>query len=140
MSARGTARPAVAATRAKALAGWSAPAIFEGGASPLIRHIPKRGFHNQWGDTVMVVNVGELETAFDAGTDVTPDLLKQKNLAKGRYDVLKILGHGDLTKRLKISAHAFSASALEKIKAAGGDIVTLERPKPVVKVKKVKKA
>lgn len=102
--------------------------------------IPKRGFHNQWGDTVMVVNVGELETAFDAGADVTPDLLKQKNLAKGRYDVLKILGHGDLTKRLKISAHAFSASALEKIKAAGGEIVTLERPKPVVKVKKVKKA
>ncbi len=88
----------------------------------------------------MVVNVGELETAFDAGADVTPDLLKQKNLAKGRYDVLKILGHGDLTKRLKISAHAFSASALEKIKAAGGEIVTLERPKPVVKVKKVKKA
>jgi large subunit ribosomal protein L15 len=118
-----------------ALAGWSASPIFEGGASPLIRRIP-----NQWGDGVVVVNVGDLEAVFDAGTDVTPDALKQKNLAKGRYDVLKILGHGELKKRLKISAHSFSASALEKIKQAGGEVVVLSRPKPVVKAKKVKKA
>ncbi len=122
------------------LAGWSASPIFEGGASPLIRRIPKRGFHNQWGDVVVVVNVGDLEAVFDAGDEVTPDALKQKNLAKGRYDVLKILGDGELKKRLKISAHSFSASALEKIKQAGGEVVVLSRPKPVVKAKKVKKA
>jgi large subunit ribosomal protein L15 len=118
-----------------ALAGWSASPIFEGGASPLIRRIPKRGFHNQWGDVAVVVNVGQLEALFDAGADVTPEALKQKNLAKGRYDVLKILGNGELKKKLKITAHSFSASALEKIKAAGGEIVTLSRPKPVVKLK-----
>ncbi len=121
-----------------ALAGWTAPPIFEGGASPLIRRIPKRGFHNQWGEKVVVVNVGDLETAFDAGAEVTPLALKQKNLAKGRYDVLKVLGHGELTKRLKISAHAFSASALEKIQKAGGEVVTLARPKPVARPEKSK--
>ncbi len=118
-----------------ALAGWSASPIFEGGASPLIRRIPKRGFHNQWGDVVVVVNVGDLEGVFDAGTDVTPEILKKKNLAKGRYDVLKILGGGELKKKLKITAHSFSASALEKIKQAGGEVVVLDRPKPVVRVK-----
>jgi large subunit ribosomal protein L15 len=123
-----------------ALAGWSASPIFEGGASPLIRRIPKRGFHNQWGDVVVVVNVGDLESVFDAGTDVTPEALKQKNLAKGRYDVLKILGNGELKKKLKITAHSFSASALEKIKQAGGEVVVLDRPKPVVKVKQSEKA
>jgi large subunit ribosomal protein L15 len=116
-----------------ALAGWSASPIFEGGASPLIRRIPKRGFHNQWGETIMVVNVGDLEPLFAAGDEITPEVLKAKNLAKGRYDVLKILGGGELTKRLKISAHRFSASALEKIQKAGGEVVTLSRPAPVVK-------
>jgi large subunit ribosomal protein L15 len=123
-----------------ALAGWTAPPIFEGGASPLIRRIPKRGFHNQWGDVVVAVNVGQLAAVFDDGAEVTPEALKQKNLAKGRYTVLKILGNGELAKRLKISAHAFSASAKEKIEKAGGTIVTLERPKPVERNKQGKKA
>ena len=102
------------------LAGWSASPIFEGGASPLIRRIPKRGFHNRFGQTVAVVNVGQLDAAFAAGEEVTLQSLKAKNLAKGRYDVLKVLGAGELTKKLKISAHRFSASALEKIQTAGG--------------------
>jgi large subunit ribosomal protein L15 len=123
-----------------ALAGWSAPPIFEGGASPLIRRIPKRGFHNQWGKTIAVVNVGQLEAAFDAGAEITGDALKAKNLAKGRYDLLKVLGGGDLKKKLKISAHLFSASALEKIKEAGGEAIVLAQPKPVVKVKPAEKA
>jgi large subunit ribosomal protein L15 len=103
------------------LAGWSAAPIFEGGASPLIRRIPKRGFHNQWGLTVAVVNLGQLDAAFSAGEEVTLRALKDKNLAKGRYDVLKVLGAGELTKKLKISAHRFSATALEKIQHAGGE-------------------
>jgi len=102
------------------LAGWSASPIFEGGASPLIRRIPKRGFHNRFGLTVAVVNVGQLDAAFEAGAEVTLRSLKMKNLAKGRYDLLKVLGAGELTKKLKISAHRFSASALEKIQTAGG--------------------
>jgi large subunit ribosomal protein L15 len=103
-----------------ALAGWSASPIFEGGASPLIRRIPKRGFHNRFGLTVAVVNVGQLDAAFEAGEEVTLRALKTKNLAKGRYDLLKVLGAGQLTKKLTISAHRFSASALEKIQTAGG--------------------
>jgi large subunit ribosomal protein L15 len=111
------------------LAGWSAPPIFEGGASPLIRRIPKRGFHNQWGLTVAVVNVGQLDAAFGADEVVTLEALKAKNLAKGRFDVLKVLGTGELTKKLKICAHRFSASALEKIQQAGGQANVLSATK-----------
>lgn len=117
------------------LAGWSAPAIFEGGASPLIRRIPKRGFHNAFGKVVAAVNVGDLNEAYDAGEEVTLDSLRVKDLAKGRYDELKILGDGELTKKLKINAHRFSASALEKIEKAGGQAVVIPGKKPVVKGK-----
>ena len=103
------------------LAGWSAPAIFEGGASPLIRRIPKRGFHNAFAKLVKAVNVGDLNDSYADGDEVTLDSLRVKDLAKGRYDELKILGSGELKKKLKISAHRFSATALEKIKAAGGE-------------------
>ncbi len=123
-----------------ALAGWSAPPIFEGGASPLIRRIPKRGFHNQWGLKVVVVNVGQLEGSFAAGDVVDAASLKAKNLAKGVYDELKVLGSGELTKKLKITAHQFSASALEKIKQAGGEAIQIPPKAPVVKgVRKAKK-
>ena len=107
------------------LAGWSAPAIFEGGASPLIRRIPKRGFHNAFAKVVAAVNVGDLNDSYDNGEEVTLDSLRIKDLAKGRYDELKILGTGELKKKLKISAHRFSATALEKIKQAGGEVIML---------------
>jgi large subunit ribosomal protein L15 len=116
-----------------ALAGWSAPAIFEGGASPLIRRVPKRGFHNAWGKTVASVNVGALEAAYGNGEEVTIANLQTKDLAKGRFDELKILGDGELTKKLKISAHRFSQSALDKIAKAGGEAIVLPGKKPVVK-------
>jgi len=115
------------------LAGWSAPAIFEGGASPLIRRIPKRGFNNAWGKIVVAVNVGDLNELYASGEEVTLESLKAKDLAKGRYDEVKILGDGELTKKLKVSAHKFSASALEKIQKAGGEAIVLEGKKPVVK-------
>ena len=107
------------------LAGWSRAPIFEGGASPLIRRIPKRGFNNQFAKNVVVVNLGALNDAYASGEEVTAESLKAKNLAKGRYDELKVLGSGELTKKLKISAHRFSKSALEKIQKAGGEAVVL---------------
>ncbi len=116
-----------------ALAGWSAPAIFEGGASPLIRRIPKRGFNNAWAKTVMAVNIGDLEAAFENGAEVTLESLREKNLAKGRFDELKILGDGELKKKLKVSAHRFSQSAQAKIEQAGGQVIKLPGKKPVVK-------
>lgn len=122
------------------LAGWSKALIFEGGASPLIRRIPKRGFNNAFAKTIAVVNLGDINEAFEAGTNVTLDLLRTKNMAKERHDELKILGDGELTKKLKINAHRFSKSALEKIEKAGAEAVVLPARAPVVKgQKKAKK-
>ena len=116
-------------------AGHSQHPTFQGGAMPMIRRVAKRGFNNKHGLSVGEVNVGELESRFDAGTEVTPELLKTKNLAKYNYDVLKILGTGEITKALTVSAHKFSASAKEKIEKAGGKVVELAMAKPVVKNK-----
>jgi large subunit ribosomal protein L15 len=117
------------------LAGWSTHPAFEGGQMPLSRRIPKRGFNNQWAVTVKSVNLGQLDALFSAGDAISPESLESHFLAKSRYDVLKVLGNGELTKPLKISAHRFSASALEKIKAAGGEAIVLDGPKPVIKNK-----
>ena len=116
-------------------AGFSNHPIFEGGQMPIVRRVPKRGFNNRWALTVLAVNIGDLEMVFDDGSVVTPESLKEKNLAKTRYDVLKILGDGELTKKLKVSAHRFSASAKEKIEKAGGEVVVLPGKAPVVKNK-----
>ena len=85
---------------------------------PLVRRVPKRGFNNQFALTVVAVNVSDLEKAFDDGAEVTVETLRAHDLAKSRFDVLKILGDGELTKKLKVSAHRFSASAKEKIEKA----------------------
>lgn len=92
---------------------------------PLVRRIPKRGFHNRWAKTVAVVNVADLDRHFQPDDEVNPDVLQAKNLAKGRYDEIKILGNGQLSKKLKITAHRFSKTALEKIEAAGGQAIVL---------------
>ena len=119
----------------KSRSGWSASPIFQGGAMPLVRRVPKRGFNNKFALSVVAVNVGDLERVFEAGDDVNPDTLKQRSLAKKRYDVLKILGNGELSKKLNVSAHRFSKSAQEKIEQAGGTITVLAGKKPVVKNK-----
>ncbi len=116
-------------------AGFSAHPTFEGGQMPLVRRIPKRGFNNKWADVVAVVNVGDLDAAFNDGDEVTLASLKTKNLAKGCFDVLKVLGDGELSKKLTVSAHRFSKSAQEKIEKAGGQTVPLPAKKPVVKSK-----
>jgi large subunit ribosomal protein L15 len=105
--------------------GVSKLSIFVGGMTPLVRRVPKRGFHNRFGSEVAVVNVGQIDKAFNAGEEVTLEALAAKNLAKGRFDALKVLGNGELTKKLKISAHQFSKSAEEKIKKAGCEMVVL---------------
>jgi large subunit ribosomal protein L15 len=122
------------------LAGWAAPVMFEGARMPLIRRIPKRGFHNQWGQVVAIVNVGDLEVAFEKGGEVTLESLKAVGLCKRPCDALKVLGNGDLKKKLNITANSFSASALEKIKQAGGEAVVIPGPKPVVRKKPKAKA
>lgn len=116
-------------------AGHSQPANFQGGAMPMFRRIPKRGFNNKWALKVGVVNVADLEANFDAGEEVTMDSLRAKDLAKFRYDILKILGDGEIKKSLKVSAHRFSKSAKEKIEKAGGEVIVLPGKNPVVKNK-----
>jgi large subunit ribosomal protein L15 len=119
--------------------GSSISPIFEGGQMPLVRRIPKRGFHNRFARSVVAVNVGDLERRFDAGAEVNGAALKACNLARGQYELLKILGDGELTKSLKISAHQFSRSALEKIQKAGGEAIVLPAAAPVVRNKQKKK-
>ena len=92
---------------------------FEGGQMPLYRRIPKRGFTNIWGTEYTAVNVSELNR-FEAGTVVTPELLKETGLAKQVKDGIKILGNGTLEKNLTVQAQKFSKTAIEKIEAAGG--------------------
>ena len=118
------------------LAGWSSPAIFEGGRMPIIRQIPKRGFNNRHGLIVAAVNVDDLEVCFSANAEVTPKTIKEAGLAKGIWHQLKILGEGKLSKALKVSAHHFSAQAREKIQAAGGTVTQLSGAAPVEKGKK----
>ncbi|MGI6737353.1 MAG: 50S ribosomal protein L15 [Anaerovoracaceae bacterium] len=92
---------------------------FEGGQMPLYRRIPKRGFTNIWGTEYAEVNVAALNR-FDAGTEVTPELLRETGLVKKAGDGIKILGQGELEKNLTVKADKFSKSAKEKIEAAGG--------------------
>jgi large subunit ribosomal protein L15 len=93
---------------------------FEGGQMPLIRRIPKRGFNNaRFARQFIAVNVGELNQ-FDNGARVDETALRTAGLANGRGDGIKILGDGELSRKLTVSAHAFSASAKAKIEAKGG--------------------
>jgi large subunit ribosomal protein L15 len=102
---------------------------FEGGQMPLIRRIPKRGFNNaRHGTTYIPVNVESLN-AFDDGARVDEAALRSVGLANGRADGVKILGEGELKKKLTVSAHAFSASARTKIEAGGGscEIISVKK-------------
>jgi large subunit ribosomal protein L15 len=82
------------------------------------------------------VNVADLEQAFAAGDDVNPETLRAKRLARGQFELLKVLGDGQLTKSLKVSAHRFSRSALEKIQQAGGQAIVLPGKAPVARKKR----
>jgi large subunit ribosomal protein L15 len=117
-------------------------ASFEGGQMPLFRRMPKRGFsHATWDRHFLVVNLREIDAAFQDGETVDQATLKVKRLANGPADGIRVLGIGDLTKKLTIRAHHFSKSALEKIAAKGGTAEIIPPPKKPVKNKmKPKKA
>ncbi len=92
---------------------------FEGGQLPLYRRLPKRGFYNRFGKTYAIVNVSALNV-FEEGTEVDTNVLLEKGIVKSLCDGIKILGYGELTKKLTVKAAIFSASAKEKIEAVGG--------------------
>lgn len=107
-------------------AGSSRRTGFEGGQMPMARRIAKRGFNNkQFADDVVIVNLSTLEAKFENGETVNRETLAEKRVIKGRYDVLKVLGKGKLTKKLTVEAERFSASAKEAISAAGGTVKEL---------------
>ena len=99
---------------------------FEGGQMPLLRRIPKRGFTNKFRKQFSIINIGVLDKNFDSNSEVTPQKLKELGLINKDWPV-KILGDGDLTKNLTIKADAFSKSALEKIKQAGGNVEVIKK-------------
>lgn len=124
----------------RARAGYKMLPIFQGGGSPLVRRVPKRGFTNAWALTVATINVSELADVFAAGEKITPETLREKGVLKKRFDLLKILGNGDLSVKLDVSAHQFSASAKEKIEQAGGTATVLPGRADVEEYKKEVKA
>ena len=100
---------------------------FQGGQTPMQRRLPKRGFRNPFPTLTAEVNVGDLE-AFDAGATVDEAILREFGFVKGRADKVKILGDGELTKKLTVRAHSFSKNAQLKIEKAGGSVVVLTPP------------
>lgn len=105
---------------AKSRSGFKFKRGFEGGQMPLHRRVPKRGFHNPFRVEYEVVNLDTLGLAFETGTVVTPDLLRERGLVPGGDRKVKVLGRGELSKALTVHAHRFSGSAAQKIAAAGG--------------------
>jgi large subunit ribosomal protein L15 len=103
----------------KSRTGYSQKRGFEGGQMPLHRRIPKRGFTNIFKEEFAVVNLSDLDR-FDAGSTVNEDSLRQAGLVKGRRRKIKILGTGEVSKKLNVTADRFSKSAKAKIEAAGG--------------------
>ena len=93
---------------------------FEGGQMPLHRRVPKRGFTNPFRIEYAVVNLDTLAEVFDAGSAVTPELLRERGIVRDARAPIKILGRGEITKQLTIKAHKFSDTAVQKIAAAGG--------------------
>jgi large subunit ribosomal protein L15 len=107
----------------KARSGGSIRLGFEGGQMPLIRRLPKRGFNNAaFKTSYALVNLGDLER-FEDGEHVTEQLLREKGLVNGNFDGLKILGRGQLTKKLTVEADKFSETARRGIEKAGGSVV-----------------
>ena len=105
---------------AKSRSGFKFKRGFEGGQMPLHRRVPKRGFHNPFRVEYAVVNLDTLAERFDAGTVVTPELLRDRGLIHSTRQPIKVLARGDVSKKLTVQAHKFSGKAAEKIAAAGG--------------------
>lgn len=107
---------------------------FEGGQMPLLRRIPKRGFNNtQFATVYEIVNIDDINERFNDGETVNAESLKIKGLVHGNKDGIKVLGDGELSKKLSFVVDKVSKSAEEKIKKAGGDIKLIEKVKYVAK-------
>jgi large subunit ribosomal protein L15 len=98
---------------------------FEGGQMPLQRRVPKYGFNNPFSKKVATVNVRDL-ARFDAGATVDVAALRDRGLVRGVFDSVKVLGNGELDRKLKVQVHAYSKSAREKIEKAGGTAEVVE--------------
>src|SRR4030095_2150304 len=110
---------------AQSRSGYKFKRGFEGGQMPLHRRVPKRGFHNPFRTEYAVVNLDVLAERFDAGTVITPELLRERGLIHGTRQPIKVLARGDVSKKLTVRAHKFSGKAAEKIAAAGGTVEVL---------------
>jgi large subunit ribosomal protein L15 len=111
----------------KSRSGYSAKIGFEGGQMPLHRRLPKRGFTNIFKKEWIEVSLASLDRSFEANEEVTPELLHERGLIKkARRDVV-VLGTGEISKALRISAHRFTKSAREKIEQAGGAATLITR-------------
>lgn len=111
----------------KSRSGYSAKTGFEGGQMPLHRRLPKRGFTNIFKKQWIEISLAKLEASFSAGDEITPDILHERGLIKKAKHDLVILGNGDLSKSLKISAHRFTKTAREKIEKAGGTVHEVQK-------------
>ena len=111
----------------KARSGGGVRPGFEGGQMPIYRRLPKRGFKNIWAKKYAEVNVETLEKKFENGDTVDPVALIEAGVLKNILDGVRILGNGELTKKLTVIASGFTKSAEEKIKAAGGKIELIEK-------------
>jgi large subunit ribosomal protein L15 len=121
---------------AKSRSGFRFKRGFEGGQMPLHRRVPKRGFTNIFRVEYAVVNLDTLAEVFEAGSAVTPELLRERGLVRLARAPIKVLGRGEISKALTVRAHRFSGSAAEKIAKAGGSV---ERLEPVEETKSVEK-
>jgi large subunit ribosomal protein L15 len=101
---------------------------FEGGQMPMPRRIPKRGFKNPFRVEAWPINVGTLEDTFEAGATVDVEALRKAGLVPKKAETIKILGEGELTKKLTVKAHRFSAIAKQKVEAAGGSAEAIVPP------------
>ncbi len=113
----------------KSRSGYSSRAGFEGGQMPLQRRLPKRGFTNIFKKEWIEISLGKIEENFEAGSEVTPEMLHERGLIKKAKHDLVILGTGDVTKALNISAHRFTKTAKEKIEKAGGTATVIVKTK-----------
>jgi large subunit ribosomal protein L15 len=104
----------------KSRSGYSRRYGFEGGQMPLVRRLPKRGFTNIFRVEFQVVNLRDLERVFADGDTVSPESLTEKGLVRGGRRLVKVLGDGELSKKLAVQVHKFSASARAGIEKAGG--------------------
>ena len=111
----------------KSRSGYSSRPGFEGGQMPLQRRLPKRGFTNIFKKQWIEISLAKIEESFNAGDSVTPEILHERGLIKKAKHDLVILGTGEMSKALNISAHRFTKTAKDKIEKAGGSVTQLKK-------------